>query len=173
MRVSATGVFLGEGFAGHGADAAHVNTVFGRRDGPVGIAWASALASPSAGHVPFVAVVRPNLPVVPFTLFVPKAAVAGDRHGRLTWGAAQAGLAAGVGDALVSGDVPSVNTADHVLIAAVWVDPSAADEEAVFANNRTATAAALHMGARMGPSADEVLTVLRTEGPSNPFFRRS
>ena len=86
----------GESFVGDGADAAHINTVLGRRDGPVGTAWATALATPSAGHTPFVAVLRPGLPVQPFTLFVNKAAIADDEHGRLTWGAAQAGVAKGV-----------------------------------------------------------------------------
>ena len=72
---------VGEGFAGEGADAAHVNTVLGLREGPVGTAWATALATPSAGHTPFLAVVRPNVPVQPPTLFVNKAADR-ERHAR-------------------------------------------------------------------------------------------
>ena len=35
---------LGEAFVGEGANAAHVNTVLGGRDGSVGTAWATALA---------------------------------------------------------------------------------------------------------------------------------
>ena len=66
---------IGEGFAGSGADAAHVNTVLGAKDGPVGIAWTTALATPRLGHAPFVVVVQPNLPVKPFTLFVNKSAI--------------------------------------------------------------------------------------------------
>ena len=123
--------------------------------------------------MPFVAVVRPNLPIVPMTLFVPKAAIAGDTHGRLTWGAAQAGVAAGVGVALECGDVAAKSVSHLVLIAAVWVDPDAGDEEAVFANNRDATAAALAMGARGGPEVNDVLTALRDTGPQNPYFRRA
>lgn len=167
-----TGVYIGEGFAGEGANAAHVNTVLGRSDGPVGAAWATALASPSAGHVPFVAVVRPNLPIVPMTLFVPKAAIADDRHGRLTWGAAQAGLAAGVGMALEAGDVAAKSVSHLVLIAAIWVDPAATDEEAVFENNRAAVAVALAMGARGGPEVSDVLAALRDTGPQNPYFHK-
>ena len=94
---------IGEGFAGSGANAAHVNTVLGAKDGPVGIAWATALATPRLGHAPFVVVVRPNVPVKPFTLFVNKSAIdseKNERHARLTWGAAQAGVAAGVAGAL-------------------------------------------------------------------------
>ena len=37
---------IGEGFAGEGANAAHVNTVLGETSGPVGVAWATALATP-------------------------------------------------------------------------------------------------------------------------------
>ncbi len=86
-------MFIGESYIGEGAEAAHVNTIFGERSGPVGVAWATALATPSAGHTPFVAVVIPGLPVKPMTLFVNKAPIAGDEHGTLTWGAAQAGVA--------------------------------------------------------------------------------
>ena len=52
---------IGEAFVGDGADAAHINTVLGPRSGPVGTAWATALATPSAGHTPFIAVVRPGV----------------------------------------------------------------------------------------------------------------
>jgi len=47
---------LGEAFVGEGPNAAHVNTVLGGRDGSVGTAWATALATPSQGHAPFVVV---------------------------------------------------------------------------------------------------------------------
>src|SRR5260370_38146312 len=85
-------VLIGESFVGDGADAAHINTVLGHRVGPVGTAWATALASPSAGHTPFVAVLRPGLPVKPLTLFVHKAAIGSEEHGTLTRGAAAAGV---------------------------------------------------------------------------------
>ena len=156
---------LGEGFAGEGADAAHVNTVLGRRDGPVGTAWATALATPSTGHVPFVVVATPNLPVVPFTLFVNKATIASPRHAELTWGAAQAGIAAGVLD-LHLDDAHG----ELCIVAAVWVDPAAADEEAVFENNRAAMVAAINMGAAGGPWRGHLAEV---ETPTNPYFRRA
>ena len=161
----------GEGFAGTGADEAHINTVLGLRDGVVGTAWATALVSPSVGHVPFVVVHSPNLPVMPFTLFVNKATIDGDRHGRLTWGAAQAGVAAGVIDALESKLFDRWGRLDTLaLITAVWVNPAAAQEELVYANNRNATLAAITMGMAGGPPLDR----LRTAGePNNPFFRIS
>ena len=161
-------VEIGEAFVGTGAEAAHVNTVLGSRSGPVGTAWATALATPSAGHAPFVAVVRPGLPAKPLTLFVNKAAIAGERHGHLTWGAAQAGVASGVMDAVAAGDVAPGQVDALALIAAVWVDPEARDAKAVYRNNREATARALAAGRHRAPALADVLAARGQ--PSNPFF---
>ena len=77
-------MLIGEFFEGEGVNAAHINVVLGKREGPVGTAWATALATPSAGHAPFVAVARPGIPVVPPTLFVNKAAITDPVHGNIT-----------------------------------------------------------------------------------------
>ena len=142
-------VLIGESFVGEGAEAAHINTVLGHRTGPVGTAWATALATPSAGHAPFVAVLQPGVPVKPLTLFVNKAAIVSDEHGTLTWGAAQAGVAGGVADAVAEGIITAPDAEDFVLIAAVWVNPAARDAELVYANNRAATKAAVHAAVRI------------------------
>ncbi|MFM9919108.1 formaldehyde-activating enzyme [Lacisediminihabitans sp. H27-G8] len=159
---------IGESFVGDGINAAHVNTVFGHREGPAGVAWASALATPSQGHVPFVTVLRPSLPVKPLTLFVTKAAPAGDEHGLLIWGPAQAGIAAGVADALADGVISRDQADSHVIIAAVWVNPSADNAEIVFANNRLSVRTALENGALSLPDTDEVIAARNS--PFNPFF---
>ncbi|MEQ1785714.1 MAG: formaldehyde-activating enzyme [Acidimicrobiales bacterium] len=160
---------LGESFVGSGGEAAHLNTVLGDREGPVGHAWATALATPSAGHAPFVVVLQPGLPVVPFTLFVNKARIDGDDHARMTWGPAQAGVAAGVADAVAAGTIGEDAAADLVLIAAVWVDPAARDADLVFANNREATAGALALGRAGLPTAAAVLA--ERDAAWNPFYR--
>jgi 5,6,7,8-tetrahydromethanopterin hydro-lyase len=159
---------VGEGFTGSGGEAAHVNTVLGDRDGPVGSAFATALASPSRGHAPFLVVAEPGLAVEPPTLFVNKAAIDTDRHARMTWGPAQAGVAGGVIDALADGVVSEADVVGVVLIAAVWVDPDASDEALVFANNRQATLDALRAGVVGFPPVADVLAA-RTE-VWNPFF---
>lgn len=162
-------MLIGESFVGEGAEAAHINTVLGHRAGPVGTAWATALATPSAGHAPFVTVLRPGLPVKPLTLFVNKAAIAGDEHGTLTWGAAQAGVAGGVADAVADGVIAAADVDDMVLIAAVWVNPAATDAGLVYANNRAATRAALQAGAESKPDLADLLAV-RAQ-PGNPFYQ--
>jgi 5,6,7,8-tetrahydromethanopterin hydro-lyase len=159
---------VGESFVGEGAEAAHVNTVLGRRDGPVGVAWATALATPRPGNAAFVAVVRPGLPARPLTLFVNKASIAGDEHGVLTWGPAQAGVAAGVADAVAEGILSEADAEELLLIAAVWVNPAARDAEKVYANNREATKAALRAGASGTPGVQEVLAA--RDHPFNPYY---
>lgn len=161
---------IGEGFAGDGANAAHVNTMLGTKDGPVGAAWATALATPRTGHTPFVVVAAPNLPVKPMTLFVNKATVGAsdEMHARLTWGAAQAGVAAGVTDAHRKGVLAAEDADDLVLVAAVWVNPAADDEEAVYTNNAQATLAALTAGRDGLP---DLRAVLDAGEPRNPYFR--
>jgi 5,6,7,8-tetrahydromethanopterin hydro-lyase len=160
---------IGESFVGEGADAAHVNTVLGEAGGPVETAWVTALATPRAGHAAFVATVRPGVAVRPYTLFVNKAAIEGERHASLTWGAAQAGVAAGVMDAVADGVVPETEAATHVLIAAVWVNPEAGDESAVFANNRMATREALRAGRDGRPTVADALAA--RDNPYNAFYR--
>src|SRR5256885_2123915 len=96
--------------------------MLGDKGGPVGAAWATALATPRAGHAAFVVVAAPNVPVKPMTLFVNKATVesANERHGRLTWGAAQAGVAAGVTSAHRQG-VLHADAADELELVAAFV----------------------------------------------------
>lgn len=159
---------IGESFVGEGVNAAHINTVSGPRSGPAGTAWASALASPSPGHVPFVAVLAPSLPVKPMTLFVTKAAPANEKHGTLIWGPAQAGVAAGVADAVAEGIIPKAAAELDVVIAAVWVNSDADDADAVYRNNRMATTNALRNGTTGEPGLDAVLEARHR--PANPFY---
>ncbi len=166
----ASPTLFGESFVGTGADAAHTNIVLGRRGSPVEGAWAGSLAAPRQGHVPFVAVLQPGVPVLPLTLFVNKAPIEGDRHGTLTWGAAQAGLAAGIARALGEGLIPPEDADDLLCIAAVWVNPKADDEEQVFDNQREAAYGALRAAVDGRPRVDEVLAAAGS--PSNPYFRQ-
>lgn len=162
---------FGECFVGEGADAAHVNTVLGEFGGPVETAWVTSLATPRAGHVPFVATVASGTAVRPFTLFVNKATIDSDRHAELTWGAAHAGVAAGVMEAVAEGVVAAADAGELLLIAAVWVNPQAAEERLVFENNKAATLGALRAGKEGRPFVGEALSA--RHAPSNAYFSGS
>lgn len=159
---------IGEGFVGSGVNAAHINSVLGAKGGPVETAWATALATPRPGHIAFVCVLRPGLAVKPATLFVNKAPLTGAEHERLTWGAAQAGVASGTTAALSGGVIAADTVDDLLLIAAVWVDPGADDEAAVYENNRRATLEALEAGRHRAPDLADLLA--HGDAPQNPFF---
>ena len=159
---------FGEAFVGSGAEVAHVNTVLGRKGGPVETSFTTALATPRPGHTAFMTVIRPGMPVKPFTLFVNKAELAGERHSRLTWGAAQAGVASGVLWAVAENVIAAPSVDDLLLIAAVWVDPQAQSEPLVYENNRQATRQALEQGSLQRPALADLLAV--ADLPENPFF---
>ena len=159
---------IGESFVGDGVNAAHVNVVIGRKGGPVETAWTTALATPRMGHAPFVAVVRPGVPTLPFTLFVNKATLGGDSHANLTFGTAQAGIAGGVASAVADGVVPAREVRNLLCIAAVYVNPEADDEDAVFENNRRSVREAIQAAVEGTPSVGDVLAL--ADSPSNPFF---
>jgi len=159
---------IGESFDGEGADAAHINVVIGRKGGPVETAWATALATPRMGHTPFVAVLRPGLPVLPLTLFVNKATMGDGKHADLTQGAAQAGVASGVAAAVADGLIPAEEVHDLLLISAVWVNPEAESEEKVFENNRASAKGAIEAAVRGLPEIETVLE--HRDSPYNPFY---
>lgn len=159
---------VGEAYAGSGQNGAHLNTVLGSKGGPVETAWATALATPREGHVGFVVVARPNMPVVPMTLFVNKATIASERHAELTWGAGQLGVASGVLDALHQGLIDEALAPTLLLIAAVWIAPDADSESAVFENNRIATLESLRRGSSLSVTPE---LIDARNSPMNSYYQ--
>jgi 5,6,7,8-tetrahydromethanopterin hydro-lyase len=166
--LSLTETQIGEAFVGEGVNAAHINTVLGLKGGPVETAWATALATPRQGHASFVVAHQPSLAVKPLTLFVNKAEIRGDRHAELTWGAAQAGVARGVVEAVRKSVVPAEAVDGLLLIVAAWVNWEADDDGVVYANNSEATRSALEAGAQGLPRVEELFAAGE---PWNAFFR--
>lgn len=162
-----SGMWIGEYFAGSGPNAAHINVIMGPKAGPVGAAFAGAMASPTTGHIPFLVVAQPSMPVKPYTVFINKADLRGDAtHEHATWGAAQAGIARGVSDA--AGAFPRGAAEDWVIIACVWVDWKVNDLDTVYENNRVAMREAIIRAIRQQPSFRKIREAAET--PSNPFY---
>jgi 5,6,7,8-tetrahydromethanopterin hydro-lyase len=161
-------VHIGEGFEGGGPNAAHINLILGSKI-EIGAAFAMAAASPGPGHIPFQAVLQPNLPAKPATLFVAKAVLRDSRHETMTWGPAQAGVAAGITQALLDRVLPTEAEDEWLAIALVWVDWNADDADLVFENNRRATRLACERALKRGwPDRDALAAGVA--GVSNPFF---
>ena len=82
--------------------------------------------------------------------------------------AAHLHVAGGVADAVAEGYIERADLDASCIIAAVWVNPGADDEDAVYRNNREATRNALMNGAKNLPSIDEMLDNRKL--PHNPFY---
>ncbi len=54
-------MYNGEALVGDGKEIAHIDLMIGSKDGPVGTAFANALATQSAGHTNLLAVLEPNV----------------------------------------------------------------------------------------------------------------
>ena len=160
---------IGEGFVGGGPNAAHINLYLGPKDGPIAGAFVASAASPGPGHIPFQAVIKPNVPAKPVTLFVAKAVLKNSQHENMTWGPAQAGVSAGITKALLDGVLPAEAEEGWLAVAAVWVNPAADDADAVYANNKEATYEAAKRAMTSGwPSRAALADALGSV--SNPFY---
>ena len=161
---------IGEAWAGEVPNGIHVNVVLARRGSPAAAAAIGALASPSPGHVPFLAALEGGRMIRPPTIVVNKTTLESENLERLTWGAAQLGIAQGVLDRVADGVLPADEAGELVVLVVVWVDPEGTDETAVRAAARTATAAAIADAAAPPDAAEVEELAARREGGSNRFY---
>jgi 4-hydroxy-tetrahydrodipicolinate synthase len=148
---------VGEALAGGGAEVAHIDLLIGRSDGPVGEAFAKAKAAPSAGHEPLLAILEPNLTVKPVTLIVPTVTITSMRQASMVYGPAQTAVAKAVVDSVADGTIPKAAVEDLIIIANVFVHPTAVDRQRVYINNYKAMRHAIRKTIEGRPSIDELI----------------
>ena len=162
---------IGEAWSGEVPNGSHINLVIARRGSAVAAAIAGALASPRPGHVPYLACLEPGTLVRPVTVVVNKSTLGDELLNRITWGAAQVGIAQGVLDAVSEGLVEPGEVDSVQFLVALWVDPRAHDEPAVKAANRNAMRAAI-ADALTDRSAEEIKALAgRREHARSPYYR--
>lgn len=171
MRLKGSILKIGESFIGSGPNAAHINVMLGDKGGPVGSAFASALSSPTKGHLPYMVVLQPGVPVKPATAFINKADLRGDVHESMTWGPAQAGVAKGIQECLIEGILPAHAENEWCVIAAVWVNWTANDADEVFRNNYLAAKTAVKNAIAEQPYLNEIKEAALDV--KNPFYTPS
>ncbi|WP_455286233.1 4-hydroxy-tetrahydrodipicolinate synthase [[Eubacterium] cellulosolvens] len=158
---------IGEALAGEEPEVAHIDLLIGKKDGPVGAAFARAKASPALGHEPLLAILEPNLTVKPPTLLVPTVSIRGMRDASLVYGPAQAGAAKAVVDSVADGTIPQAGVDDLVIIANIFVHPAAVDRKRVYINNYKAMRHAVRRAMEGWPSPDELIE--NKERAKHPF----
>jgi 4-hydroxy-tetrahydrodipicolinate synthase len=148
---------VGEALAGQGAEVAHIDLLIGKKDGPVAEAFAKAKATPSAGHEPLLALLEPNLTVKPETLIVPTVTITSMRQASMVYGPAQTAVAKAVIDSVADGTIPKAAIDELIMIANVFVHPTAVDRQRVYINNYKAMRHGIRKAIEGRPSIEELL----------------
>jgi len=166
---------IGEGWSGEAPNGSHINVVVARRGSAAHAAIVGALASPRPGHVPFLPVMQLGEVVRPVAVIVNKNTLPpdGGELARLTWGAAQLGIAQGVLDCVADGTLPAEQVDDLALLVAVWVSGDASDETGLKTANREACAAAIRDAVRRVSAEEAQALADRREEASNVYYQGS
>jgi 5,6,7,8-tetrahydromethanopterin hydro-lyase len=150
-------MFIGEALAGDGNEIAHIDLLIGSKDGPVGVAFANALARQSDGHSNLLAVLTPNLAVKPSTVMITKVTIKGMRQAVQMFGPAQAAVAKAVADSVASGVIPKSSAEDLVIVCGVFIHPAAEDDKKIYDYNYQATKDAIANAMKGVPTVDQML----------------
>ncbi|MCH7753010.1 MAG: formaldehyde-activating enzyme [Planctomycetes bacterium] len=150
-------MFIGEALAGDGNEIAHVDLLMGSKDGPVGYAYANALARQSEGHTNLLALLTPNLAVKPSTVMITKVTIKGMRQAVQMFGPAQAAVAKAVADSVADGVIDKNQAEELVCVCGVFIHPEAADDKKIYEYNYEATKMALKCAMEGKPTVDEML----------------
>lgn len=150
-------MFIGEGLVGEGNEIAHIDLLIGEKNGPVGNAFANALARQSEGHTNLLAVITPNLAVKPATVLVTKVTIKGMKQAVQMFGPAQAAVAKAVADSVAGGVIPKNKAEDYVIVCGVFIHPAANDDKKIYQYNYEATKLAIKCAMEGKPTADEMI----------------
>ena len=150
-------MYVGEALVGEGNEVAHIDLLIGDKAGPVGAAFASALATQSHGHSNLLAVLTPNLAVKPATVLITKVTIKGAKQAVQMFGPAQYAVAKAVADSVEAGVIPKDQCENLVIVCGVFIHWEANDDKKIYQFNYEATKQAIASAMAGKPTADEML----------------
>lgn len=159
--------YVGEALAGEGNEIAHIDLLIGDKSGPVGTAFANALADQKQGHSNLLAVLTPNLAVKPATVMITKVTIKGAKQAVQMFGPAQYAVAKAVADSVEAGVIPKDQCENLVIVCGVFIHWEAADDKKIFQYNYDATKMAIANAMKNAPSVDEMLA--KKDTAKHPF----
>lgn len=161
-------MFIGEALVGDGNEIAHIDLLIGDKNGPVGTAFATALANQSAGHTNLLAVVTPNLVCKPATVMITKVTIKGMKQAVQMFGPAQAAVARAVADCVAAGDIPASEADNLVIVCGVFIHPAASDDTKIYQYNYEATKLSIQRAMKNEPKISEILAKKESKHPFSP-----
>ena len=166
-KISDFDLKVGEALVGNRVELAHIDLLIGKKDGPVGNAYAQALTNPEEGREGLQVILEPNMQVKPPTIMIPTIRPTSLRHASLTYGPAQAAIAKAVMQCVEDGILPKELTEQIVIIVNVFVHPSASARKRIFINNFKATRNAIRKAMEDLPTIDDGIE--NAENARHPF----
>src|SRR5262245_2631035 len=160
---------IGEALAGEGNEIAHIDLLIGDKTGPVGVAFANALANQSAGHSNLLAVLEPNLICKPATVMITKVTIKGMTQATQMFGPAQKAVAKAMTDCVADGTLPKGVSDELVCVCGVFIHPAAKDNDKIFQYNYDATKLALHRAVNMDPKIEDILK--KKDSAKHPIYK--
>lgn len=162
-------MYIGEALAGEGNEIAHIDLLIGDKDGPVGYAFANALARQSKGHSNLLAVLTPNLAVKPATVLITKVTIGGAKQAVQMFGPAQSAVAKAVADSVAAGVIPKSDAEKLVIVCGVFIHWQASDDKKIYDYNYQATKMAIENAMNGKPTVDEMLAGKEAVHPFRGF----
>ena len=162
-------MYVGESLVGDGNEVAHIDLLIGDKSGPVGIAFANALADQKMGHSNLLAVLEPNVAVKPSTVMITKVTIKGARQAVQMFGPAQKAVADAVADSVKSGVIPSDQAENLCIVCGVFIHWQAEDDKKIYEYNYAATKESIERAMKNEPSADDMLG--KRDSAAHPFYQ--
>ncbi|HSX24506.1 MAG TPA: formaldehyde-activating enzyme [Candidatus Andersenbacteria bacterium] len=159
--------YVGEALSGDGNEIAHIDLLIGDKSGPVGVAFANALANQSQGHSNLLAVLTPNLAVKPATVMITKVSIKGAKQAVQMFGPAQYAVAKAVADSVAAGVIPKDQAEKLCIVCGVFIHWDANDNKKIFQYNYDATKLAIARAMKNEPSVEEM--VEKKDSAKHPF----
>ncbi len=150
-------MLVGEALVGDGNEISHIDLLIGSKDGPVGVAFANALANQSAGHSNLLAVLAPNVAVKPATVMITKVTIKGAKQAVQMFGPAQFAVAKAVADSVADGVIPAADAEDLCIVCGVFIHWDAEDDKKIYDYNYEATKLAIANAMNSSPSAADMV----------------
>jgi 5,6,7,8-tetrahydromethanopterin hydro-lyase len=163
-------MYIGEALVGEGNEIAHIDLLLGSKDGPVGIAFANALANQSAGHNNLLAVITPNLICKPATVLITKVTIKGMTQAGQMFGPAQKAVAKAMADSVAEGVLPKGTVDELVCICGVFIHPEAKDDKKIYQFNYEAAKLSIKRAVNMEPKLEEILA--KKDTVKHPIFEK-
>jgi 5,6,7,8-tetrahydromethanopterin hydro-lyase len=161
-------MFVGEALVGEGNEVSHIDLLIGDKNGPVGTAFANALADQKMGHSNLLAVITPNLAVKPATVMVTKVTIKGARQAVQMFGPAQKAVADAVADSVEAGVIPKDQCEELCIVCGVFIHWEAADDKKIYEYNYEATKLSIARAMNNEPGVDEMLA--KKGDAAHPFY---